>query len=32
MFENNLAEDVKPITKEVVASALQTLIDLLGKK
>ena len=32
MYENNLAEDVKPITKEVVASALQTLIDLLGKK
>ena len=32
MYENNLAEDVKPITKEAVASALQTLIDLLGKK
>jgi len=33
MYENNLAEDAKrETTKEDVASALQTLIDLLGKK
>ena len=33
MYENNLAEDAKrTTTKDDVASALQTLIDLLGKK
>ena len=33
MYENNLAEDAKrKTTKEDVVSALQTLIDLLGKK
>ena len=33
MYENNLAEDAKrETTKEDVVSAIQTLIDLLGKK